>query len=214
MASLLPVSLTAQETSGAILRSSGTGTLVNQNQAPTSTAIFPNDLIQTPKDVVARIEVTGSAAEVNPETLVQYQASELVLDHGSLSVNTSRGLRVRIGCITVTPVHDNTWTHYDVKDLNGRVDVSALKDDVYIDAHTKNFQDAKENERNRSIVHQSEQKSREEKCAGGYSRPAEATAVGDWLNSPYAIWAGTGIVIGITCYALCRGSEPVSPSHP
>ena len=213
MASLLPVSLTAQETSGAMLRSSGTGTLVNQNQAPASTAIFPNDLIQTPKDVMARIEVTGSAAEVNPETVVQYQASELVLDHGSLSVNTSRGLRVRVGCITITPVHDNEWTHYDVKDLNGKVEVSALKDDVYIDAHSKNFQDVKEKERERSIVHEGEQKSREEKCAGAYENPQkEPPAIGSILNSPYAILTGTGIVIGITCYALCR--SPISPSSP
>jgi len=214
MAILLPVSLTAQESSAALLRSSGNGTLVNQSAAPASIAIFPDDLIQTPKDNAARIEVTGSAAEIDAETMVQYQPSELVLDHGHLSVNTSRGLRVRVGCITITPVHDNAWTHYDVKDLNGKVEVVASKDDVYIDAHSKNVQDVKEEERNRSIVHEGEQKSRDEKCAGGYSRPAQVSAVGDWMNSPYAIAIGSGIVIGITCYAVCRSSEPLSPACP
>jgi len=214
MMALLPVSLTAQESSAALLHSSGNGTLVNQSAAPASIAIFPDDLIQTPKDNVARIEVTGSAAEVDVETMVQYQSAELVLDHGHLSVNTSRGLRVRVGCITITPVHDNTWTHYDVKDLNGKVEVVASKDDVYVDAHSKNVQDVKEKERTRSIVHEGEQKSREEKCAAGYSKPAQVAAIGDWLNSPYATAIGGGIVIGITCYALCRSSEPISPACP
>lgn len=216
MAVILPVSLFAQDTSGAMLHSSSPGILVNQNAAPASTAIFPNDLIQTQKDAIARIEVSGSAADINPETVVQYQSNELVLDHGSLSVNTSRGMRVRVGCITITPVHDNAWTQYEVKDLNGKVAVSALKDDVYIDAHSKNPQEIKKKqESNRTIVHEGEQKSREEKCGGAYIKAENAApGIGSILNSPYAIWAGTGIVIGMTCYALCRGSEPVSPSCP
>ena len=219
MALLVPVSLTAQETSGAMLRSSGEGTLVNGSSAPASIAIFPNDQVQTPKNIGSRIEVTGSTADVNPETIVQYQAGELVLDHGSLSVNTIRGLRVRVGCITITPVHDNAWTHYDVRDVNGKVEVAASKDDVYISARSKNLMDAKEIEKersNRTIVHQGEQKSREEKCAGAY-KPQTAmtvTGIGAWLNSPYAIATGAGIIIFTTCYALCQGSEPSSPICP
>lgn len=215
MASLLPVSLAAQETAGAILYG-GNGTLVNQSQAPASTAIFPNDLIQTPQGSMARIQLVGSETQINSETLVQYQASELALDHGSLSVNTSRGLRVRVGCIVITPVHDNAWTHYDVKDVDGKVTVSALKDDVYIDAHKKNVEDVKEQDRNRTIVHESEQGAREEKCGGAdSSKPAQVAAVGDWLNSPYAIAAGAAAVIFTTCYALCRtNSEPISPACP
>lgn len=201
-----------------MLRSSGEGTLVNGSSAPASIAIFPNDQVQTPKNVGSRIEVTGSTAEINPETIVQYQADELVLDHGSLSVNTSRGLRVRVGCITITPVHDNAWTHYDVRDVNGKVEVAASKDDVYISAHSKNLMDVKQQEKeraNRTVVHEGEQKSREEKCAGGYENPAQKPAgLGAPLNSPYAIATGAGIIIFITCYALCRSSEPVSPKCP
>ena len=218
MALLVPVSLIAQETSGAMLRSSGEGTLVNGSSAPASIAIFPNDQVQTPKNVGSRIEVTGSAADVNPETIVQYQADELVLDHGSLSVNTSRGLRVRVGCITITPVHDNTWTHYDVKDVNGKVEVAASKDDVYIDARSKNLMNVKEREKersNRTIVHEGEQKSREEKCGGGYYKATTAVdGIGAILNSPYAIATGAGIIIFITCYALCQSSQPSSPTCP
>lgn len=218
MTLLLPVSLTAQEASGAMLQSQGEGTLVNGSIAPASIAIFPNDQVQTPKTVGSRIQLTGSVADLNPETIVQYQADELVLDHGSLSVNTSRGMRVRVGCITITPVHDNVWTHYDVKDVNGRVDVASSKDDVYISAHSKNLMDVKQQEKeraNRTIVHEGEQKSREEKCGGGYYQPAQAVdGIGGLFNSWQAITIGSLIVAGITCYALCRGSEPESPKCP
>ncbi len=200
-----------------MLRSSGEGTLVNGSNAPASIAIFSNDQVQTPKNVGSRIEETGSTADVNPETIVQFQTDELALDHGSLSVNTSRGLRVRVGCITITPVHDNAWTHYDVRDVNGKVEVAASKDDVYVSARSKNLMDVKQQEKeraNRTIVHEGEQKSREEKCGGAYSQPAAATAVGAVMNSPYAIWAGAGVVVGITCYALCFSQTPASPSKP
>lgn len=213
---LVPVSLVAQE-AGAILRSNGEGTYVNGNGVPASIAVFSNDLIQTPKVTGARIELTGTAADVNPETVVQFQSDELVLDHGSLSVNTSRGMRVRVGCITITPVHENAWTHYDVRDVNGKIEVASSKDDVYINARSKNLMDVKEQEKeraNRTIVHQGEQRSREEKCGGAYSQPAAATAFGAWLNSPYAIAAGAAGVIFVTCYALCRDSEPASPKCP
>lgn len=216
MTLLLPVSLTAQEASGAMLQSQGEGTLVNGTSAPASVAIFPNDQVQTPKTAGSRIQLTGSVADINPETIVQFQLDELVLDHGSLSVNTSRGLRVRVGCITITPVHDNVWTHYDVKDVNGRVDVASSKDDVYISAHSKNLMDVKQQEKeraNRTIVHEGEQKSREEKCAGAYDNH-ETPANRPWLDSPIAVGIGASAVIFTTCYALCRDSEPESPKCP
>ena len=72
-----------------MLHSNGMGVIVNKNPAPASIALFSNDLIETSKDSIARIESTGSAAEVGPETIVQFQPGELVLDHGSVSVSTT-----------------------------------------------------------------------------------------------------------------------------
>lgn len=210
---LLPVSFVAQETAGAMLHSSGFGVYVNDSAVPGSIAIFPNDLIKTQKNVAARIEATGSSADVNSETVVQFQSDELVLDHGSVTVNTTRGMRVRVGCITVTPVHDDQWTNYQVLDVNGKVTVSALKDDVYIDAHSKNTESIKERERGRSIVRQGEQKSREEKCGGADLKYGEA-ATGSFLNSPYAIAAGVAGVVAIACFGLCHNDDPLSPAKP
>ncbi len=196
-----------------MLHSTGFGVYVNESAVPASIAIFPNDLIKTQKDVAARIETSGSAAEINSETVVQFQSTELALDHGSVTVNTTRGMRVRVGCITVTPVHDDQWTNYQVLDVDGKVTVSAVRQDVYIDAHSRNTESIKERERNRAVVHEGEQKSREEKCGGGYIRP-DAAAIGGLLNSPYAIAAAAGGLVGIACMGLCHSDDPISPAMP
>jgi hypothetical protein len=52
MAVILPVSLSGQENAAAILRSSGAGVLVNGNPSPESIALFPNDLVETSKNIV------------------------------------------------------------------------------------------------------------------------------------------------------------------
>jgi hypothetical protein len=211
---ILPVSLFAQDTA-AILRSNN-GVLVNRNPAPATSALFPDDLIETQKDAVARIEATGSTAEINSETLVQFEGDELVLDHGSLSVNTSRGMKVRVGCLTVTPVNVE-WTHYDVIDIDGKVTVSALKNDVNIDSRAATARPAKQSPQYEHVsVREGEQKSREEKCGGAAIKEStRVPALGALLNSAWAKGIGIGIVGGMACFALCQEHpEPMSPSHP
>jgi hypothetical protein len=215
MAVILPVSLPAQDAAGALLQSNGVGVMVNHNNAPASLALFPKDLIETEKTAAARIEVTGSTADINAETMVEFESDKIILDHGSLSVHTSRGLKVRVGCLTVTPVNDAAWTQYDVVDVDGKVTVRANQNDVYINS-SKNAQEIKNPEHSsRTIVKQGEEKSRDEKCgAGDYEQP-ELPGIGAALDSPWAVGAGIGIVIGITCFALCRtNTNPMSPSCP
>jgi hypothetical protein len=215
MVVVLPVSLFAQESAGAMLHSSGTAVLVNKATVAASIAIFPNDLIETQKDAVARIEATGSTADINPETMVQFESDELVLDHGSVSVNTTRGLRVRVGCLTVTPVNPSDWTQYDVVDVDGKVTVHALKSDVYIDGRSKNPQDLKKPLRStRDLVRETEQKSREEKCGGAYLKPDRIPGIDGIMNSPVAIWIGGAMVAAVACLGLCRDDDPVSPYKP
>lgn len=213
MVGILPVSLLGQETGAALLHSHG-AVLVNRNPAPASIAIFPDDLIETPKNAVARIELTGSAADINEESMVQFEAEEVVLDHGTVSINTSRLFRVRIGCISVTPVNSD-WTHYDVTDLDGKVTVSALKSDVYIDTSSKNPQELKKVEsKSREIVREGERKSREEKCGGAAPQPDHLAAYGAIMNSPYVKWPTLAAIGVIACLGLCHDDDPVSPSKP
>jgi|SRR5579859_1356494 len=199
-----------------MLRSSGVGVQVNKNPAPAAIALYRNDLVETQRAAAARLEISGSSADINQETMVQFAGDELVLDHGSISVNTSRGLRVRIGCITVVPVNAADWTDFEVADMGGKVTVWARKSDVYIDAKSKNVEPAKQSTQSkssRSIVRESEQRSRDEKCSAAEIRRS-AAAVPGLLNSPWAVAAGAGGAAAIACWGLCHTDEPVSPSNP
>jgi hypothetical protein len=199
-----------------MLRSSSSGVFVNNNSSPSSIALFRGDFIETNKEGVARIEMAGSTVEIGPQTMVQFDGDELVLDHGRLAVDSSRGLRVRVGCITVVPVNDAVRTHYDVADENGQVTVSSLVSDTYIDAKSNNRKQVKQTERSqRSIVRQGEQKSREDKCGGGYVDGSPPPGIGPLLNSMWARAAAVGAVGALTCWALCfQSPDPISPSKP
>jgi hypothetical protein len=200
----------------AILRTSAAGVTVNEKAAVNSQALYSDDFIQTGKNASARIESTGSSVVISAETIVQFEGDELVLDHGVLSVNTSVGLRVRVGCLTVTPVNETNWTHYEVSDRDGKMTVSALKNDAYINERSKNPKEAKQPERSgHEMVREGEQKSREDKCGGGYVKSSATTpGVGPILNSPYARLIGAGAIGIVTCFALCKNDDPLSPSMP
>ena len=215
MIAILPVSTLADDTAAAMLRSDGVGVLVNNYPVPAARALFPHDLVQTQANAVARLEATGSSTDVHPETMFTFESDELVLEHGILTVNTSRGLKVRAGCVTVTPVNGDAWTHYEVADVDGKVRVSALKNDVYLDSGSGNLKQARQSSQSsRSIVHEGEQKSRDEKCAGEEKREPQVPGIGAALNSPWAVGIGTGIVGLIACLGLCHNDDPLSPEKP
>jgi hypothetical protein len=212
---ILPVSIQAQDTAVALLRSDGVGVLVNKSPAPASVALFSDDLIETQKAAAARIDVSGSVADIDAETVVQFEGNELVLDHGSLSVNTSRGMTVRVGCLTITPANNAEWAHYNVADLDGKVNVSALKNDVNIDERSGSLRPAKQSgHSNRVTVREGEQKSREDKCGAVDLRQPGTPLSGAIMNSPYVQRPAAGVIVALTCWAICNGSNPLSPTMP
>ena len=209
----LPASLLGDDTGAAILRSVGV-VLLNGNPVPSTSTLLSGDMVETQKQSLARIEFSGSEADISAETMIRFATDELILEHGSLSVNTSRGLRVRAGCMTVTPVQVE-WTHYEVSDLDGRVTVSALKDDVYVESRSANPHPAKQSARSdRVIVREGEQKSREEKCGGTVVREAPMAGRGALMNSPWVQGAGLGVIVGVACWVFCFSPESISPDHP
>lgn len=211
---ILPGSLLGQESATAMLRTPGSGVLVNRNPARDSTALFFEDLVETPRGSIARIEANGSTADINPETMIQFEGDVLVLDHGSLSITTSRGLKVRVGCQIITPANNAEWTHYDVVDRDGKVTVSALKKDVNIDSRSNNPKQAKQSNA-RVTVSEGEKKSREENCGAAYPRSASATAgMGGMMNSPWTIGVGAGAIAALACIGFCHNDDPVSPTKP
>jgi hypothetical protein len=212
MVVIAPTSLMAQTGGGAILRSDG-GTWLNGNPAPDTSAIFPDNLIQTQKAHSAKIDAEGSMALVQPETVVQYEGDELVLDHGSLQLDTARQMRVRVNCITVIPLTADR-TQYDVTDIDGKVKVVAYKNDVKIHYAGAAMRKSKQGGSSDVIVREGEQATRDEHCGAPIKPTAGLDAEGAILNSPWAKIGGLATVGVLACWALCRGDDPVSPSKP
>ncbi|MFZ0868968.1 MAG: hypothetical protein WAN06_20135 [Candidatus Sulfotelmatobacter sp.] len=212
MAVVLPASLMAQDSARAILHNDG-GAWVNGNPAPQSSAIFMHDLVRTQKENRARIDADGSTVTVERETIVQFEGDELVLEHGSLQVNTWRGMRVRVNCVTVSPPAQE-WARYDVTDVDGRVLVLAYQNDVKIHYSGPATWRSKHIELADETVNQGGQATHEDRC-GEAPKPAEvANAKAPILDSVWAKAAGITTIGVITCWALCRGDNPVSPSKP
>ncbi len=207
-----PASMTAQINSRALLHSDG-ATLLNGSPAPPTTAIFANALIQTPKLHVAKIDADGSTILIQPETIVQFDGEELVLDHGSLQLNTVRGMRVRVNCITVIPLTLDQ-THYEVTDVDGKVHVDAYKKDVKIRVNGGSAIRSKEGKSSDVIVREGERSSRSEKCGAAIKPEAVVDAKGAILNSWWAQATAVGAIGVIACLGLCHGDDPVSPSMP
>jgi hypothetical protein len=210
---ILPASLMAQDSSAAMLHDEG-GVWVNGNSAPDSTAIVMHDVVRTQKDSRARIDGDGSTVTIEPETIVQFEGDELILDHGSLQVNTWRGMKVRVNCLTVIPPTQE-WARYDVSDVDGRVLVLAYQNDVKVKYRGTAAWRSKHAELADVTVHQGGQATREERCGVAYKTATPADAKGALLNSMWAKGAGIVAVGVITCYALCRtNGNPVSPYKP
>ena len=211
---VLPVSLAAQDSGRAMLRSQG-GTWLNGSLAPESSAIFPDDLIQTEGGHIAKIDADGSSVTVQTETIVQFRGDEIMLDHGSLQVNTARRLKVRVNCLTVVPVADE-WTQYDVTDTNGKVTVVAHRNDVNLHSPSALAQRSKKaGTSNDATVREGETATRDEHCPATARLPGSIDATGAWLNTWPAKGAGILAVTGVLCWVFCTGGDgPVSPKDP
>ena len=91
----------------------------------------------------------------------------------------------------------------------------ASKNDVEVHAQASAFRKAKTGESSDAIVREGEQKIRDEHCVAAAKPIAGLDANGPILNSTAAKIAGVVAVVGvITCFALCRGDEPISPDKP
>jgi hypothetical protein len=206
---ILPLSLSAQESGRAILRNAG-GVWLNGNSAPNSAPLFPYDLVQTQKASIAKIDAEGSTATIHPESMVQFEGDDLMLDHGGIEVETARAMKVRVNCMTAIPLTAQ-WTRYEITDLDGRVTLAAVQGDVKLHFPGAALKHSKSGALADVIVHQGERLTRDERC-GPTTSPAEPGKAG-FLDSFWAKVAG-GAVIATTCILICRGDDPISPDKP
>jgi len=199
----------AQNNGRALLHSDG-GTLLNENPAPEVSTLFVDDRVENQPGHSSKIEIAGSSVLVREETLVQFKDNEVVLEHGRLQLSTASAMRVRVGCIIVIPITSER-TQYDVIDVDGKVQVAAFKNDVRIHHNGAILRGAKSDSGD-LIVHEGEEKSRSEKCAGADLPPADLN--GAILDSKWAEAAGIVAVGVITCFGLCHSDDPASPWKP
>src|SRR5271169_4993967 len=115
----------AGATASAMLYTNGDAWL-NGSQVPKSAAVFSGDMLQTRTDSTASIQASGSNVMVLADSLVKYEGPAVEIEHGAVRVTTSSGLAAHVGEVTVKPA-GNTWTEFQVKDVDGRVEIAANK---------------------------------------------------------------------------------------
>jgi len=199
---LVPASMFAADSAAAMLYTNGAAWL-NSVTVPKASAIFVGDLVQTRTDSVANIKAPGTSVMVASDSLVQLKDNAIKLEHGALSVGTSKNLAAQVGGLKIAPA-SSAWTEFQVTDTDGTVKIIAKKGDLTLSDGT--------------TLPQGQQTTRDEtdennkkKRKGGGAAPA---AGGGILNSPVAIGVGSFVIGGLTAWVLVQGDDPLSPSSP
>ena len=212
---IAPLSLLGQnipdQPAAAILHSQGE-VWINGYEAHDSSAIFPGDIIETKSGATGNLVLDGTTVLLAPESVGKFQADIFELDHGIVSVGTSRGYKVRVNCLKVIPVV-NEWTQYVVTDLNGNVQVAAHKLDVNVEHEPGRNKPTPENEAPLTAsVHEGEEKSYKESEICGAAKPTSPLSGVNpkWIAAGAA---GAGILIWILVHGG-GGPTPVSTSQP
>lgn len=191
----------AADTAAAMLYGNGVIWL-NGSSIPTSSAVFPGDLIQTNRDSVANITCASTSVIVLSDSLVEFQSNAVKLDHGVLTVATSKGMATQAGNVTVTPT-SNDWTEFDVKNVDGTVQIVARKGDLIL-----------QDEVGTTTLSQGQQASRSASGTnkGTKKRTGAAPAAVDSLGRQVATYIAAGTAATLTTWVLMQGDDPISPS--
>jgi hypothetical protein len=125
-----PGSLIAADSGAAMLYTDGAW--LNGSRVPQSSAIFSGDLVQTRPDSAANIHAPGSSVTVLGDSLVEFEGASLKVEHGGVSVSTSKGMATTAGDVRVAPASIASWTEFNVIDTDGTVRIAARKGDLNV----------------------------------------------------------------------------------
>jgi hypothetical protein len=205
LAVLVPAQLMGGELASAMLYTNGSVWL-NGSAAPKSAAVFAGDMLQTRADTTANIQAAGSNVMVLADSLVKFQGPAIEIEHGSVRVTTSRGLAAQAGDVTVKPVA-NSWTDFQVTDVDGRVQIAANKGDLMIqdDQGTTTIQQGQQTTRDDTNNEEKKKKKRRRNGAG-----AAPAAGGGIMSSNAAVYTGIGVAGGVGVWLLLRDETPLS----
>ena len=182
---VVPASVFAADSGAAMLYAKGTAWL-NGSAVPRTSAVFPGDLVQTKPDSVANINAPGSSVMILSDSMVKFEGGAVSIEHGSVTVATSKGMTTRAGEVTVSPA-SNALTEFEVSDLNGTVQIVARKGDVSVSdgSQTSTLAQGEQTTRDETPSDQNKKKRRK-----GGAAAASPAAAGGILDSPVAIGIG------------------------
>ncbi len=210
---LFPGSMFAADSNAAMLYTNGAAWVNGAHVPRSSSSIFSGDLLQTRSDSVANINEPGSSITVLSDSLVEFQGSSVMIEHGGVRVSTSRGIGTTAGDVKVLPA-SFSWTEFNVTDVDGTVRIAARKGDLTISDGKETFTLAQGQETTRdetsSDNDNKDSKKKNKKRAAG----ASPGASGGVFNSPVAIGIGAGAIIGVTTWVLVKNDNPASPTKP
>jgi hypothetical protein len=199
---VVPVSVMATDTADAAMLYSNGATSLNGNLVPNSSAIFPGDVIETQPTSVANINAPGSSVMVFSESVVKFQNNSVCVEHGMVRVATSTQMAAFAGGLTITPAA-TSWTQFEVKDVDGTVQIAARKGDLSVKGAKKT-----------STITEGQQAALEgrdtEDGCGKKPGAAPRAANGGIFSSSPALWGAIAAGGGILAWVLVQGDEPMS----
>ena len=209
---LFPGSLFAADSNAAMLYTNGAAWVNGAHVPRSSSAIFSGDLLQTRSDSVANINQAGSSIMVLSDSLVQFEGASVDIQHGGVTVSTSKGIAATAGDVKVTPA-SSAWTEFNVSDVDGTVRIHASKGALTIsdgkDVVTlAQGQDTTRDESSGTSDKDNKKKNKKRQTG------AVPAAGGGIMNSPVAIGVGAGAAIAITTWVLIKNDDPASPTKP
>ena len=212
---LFPAAMFAADSNAAMLYTSGAAWVNGAHVPRSSSAIFSGDLLQTRYDSVANINEPGSSITVQSDSLVQFEGASVRIEHGAVTVSTSKEVATTVGDVKVTPA-SFSWTEFNVVDVDGTVRIAARKGDLTINDGKDVFTLAQGQETTRDET--SSDTSKDSKNGKGKNKKRAAGAApaaqGGSLNSPLAVGIGGGVIVGVAAWVLIKTDNPASPSKP
>src|SRR5262249_55598576 len=138
------------------------------------------------------------------DSLVKFEQNGLSIDHGGVSVATSKKLTTQAGTVKVSPASTG-WTEFQVSQAGGKVQIIARKGDLSITDGSGTSTLSPGQQTTRYAADNSDSNK------GGGAAPAGGGGI---LDSPYVMYGGIAAVGALATWALVQGGSPLSPSVP
>lgn len=176
------------------------------SQLSNSAPVMTGDVVEIKDAGDAHVEMDGSTAKMQANSIVRFRDGGVVLDQGSVSMGTGRSQKVFARDFEITPVNPD-WTLFEVVRTAGLIHISAIKNDVEIRCGTKD----------RTIIKEGHDLTRAdaENCGLAANTTTPTAAAGPYLASPWAQAAAASAGAGLLGWVLSHlGDDSVSPDSP